>query len=155
VLVPRYPGRVPVAELRRRFGPGLEVVEDLGATDASLVWLDRMGALADAYARSELGVVCGTFAPIGGHDLSEPLQLGAASLYGPHVERQRAMHAVLQPAGAVQVRSAAELADAVLALLDDPARREAMVAGFQRLSADAGGKLRDIAQLLLELTSSA
>jgi 3-deoxy-D-manno-octulosonic-acid transferase len=152
VLVPRYPGRIPVAELARRFGAGLAVVEDLAATDATLVWLDRMGALADAYARSELGIVCGTFAPIGGHDLSEPLQLGAASLYGPHVERQRALDPALQAMrSALQVRSAAELPDAVLGLLDQPAEREAMVARYRTLAEAAAVRLRQIAGDLLAL----
>lgn len=152
VLVPRYPGRIPVAELHRRFGPELAVVEELTATDAALVWLDRMGALADAYARSELGIVCGTFAPIGGHDLSEPLQLGAASFYGPHVERQRALDTALkQMQSAVQVRSAAELPDAVLHLLDHPAGREAMVARYRTLSEAAALRLGQISTDLLAL----
>jgi 3-deoxy-D-manno-octulosonic-acid transferase len=152
VMVPRYPGRIPVDELRRRFGPGLDVVEDLASTDAALVWLDRMGSLADAYARSELAVVCGTFAPIGGHDLSEPLQLGAASLYGPHVERQRALDIALKGMdAAVQVSSAAELPDAVLHLLDHPAEREAMVARYRALSEAAAKRLAEVAVDLLRM----
>jgi len=156
VLVPRYPGRIPQAELARRFGQNLAIVENLGATDAGLVWLDSMGTLADAYARSELGIVCGTFAPIGGHDLSEPLQLGAATLYGPHVERQRALDEALKAMqSAVQVQSAAELPAAVLNLLDDPAGRDAMVARYRRLSDTAAIRLEEIARDLLALTSSA
>lgn len=153
VLVPRYPGRIPLSELHRRFGPGLAVAEDLAVTDGNLVWLDRMGALGDAYARSELGVVCGTFAPIGGHDLSEPLQFGAASLYGPHVERQSALHSALQEMrGAIQVRSAIELPDAVPRLLDSPAERDAMVARYRALSETAAIRLREIATDLLAFT---
>jgi 3-deoxy-D-manno-octulosonic-acid transferase len=98
-------------------------------------------------------VVCGTFAPIGGHDLSEPLQLGAASLYGPHVERQRALHSALQGMrGGIQVRSADELPDAVERLLDSPAERDAMVARYRALSETAAIRLREIATDLLALT---
>ena len=111
-----------------------------------------LGALADAYARSELGIVCGTFAPIGGHDLSEPLQLGAASLYGPHVERQRALDQSLQQLqSAVHVTSAAELPDAVLHLLDHPAERDAMVARYRSLSQAAAIRLQQVATHLLAL----
>ena len=152
LLVPRYPGRIPAAELQRRFGPDLAIVEELAATDAPLVWLDSMGSLADAYARSELGIVCGTFCAIGGHDLSEPLQLGAASLYGPHIERQRALDLALQGMhGAVQVASAAELPDAVLHLLDHPDERDAMVARYRQLAEAAAIRLRQIASGLLAL----
>lgn len=152
VLVPRYPGRIPLAELQRRFGPELAIIKDLSATAAPLVWLDRMGALADAYARSELGIVCGTFAPIGGHDLSEPLQLGAASLYGPHVERQRALDLSLKSMpSAVQVAAADELPDAVLRLLDNPAERQAMVTRYRTLADAAATRLRQLATDLLAL----
>lgn len=152
VLVPRYPGRIPPAELQRRFGPDLAVVEEIAATDAALVWLDRMGVLADAYARAEVGIVCGTFTPIGGHDLSEPLQLGAASLYGPHVERQRALDEALQAMrGAVQVPSAAALPNAVLHLLDHPAEREARVARYRTLADAAAVRLRQVAADVLAL----
>ena len=152
VLVPRYPGRIPPAELHRRFGADLAIVESLAATEAALVWLDSMGTLADAYARSEIGIVCGTFSPIGGHDLSEPLQLGAASLYGPHVERQRALDQSLKVMqGAIQVGSAADLPAAILSLLDDPAARDAMVTRYRQLSDTAAIRLRQIAGDLLAL----
>lgn len=153
LMVPRYPGRIPMAELKRRFGDDLAIVEDLAATESPLVWLDRMGTLAGAYAQSELGIVCGTFAPIGGHDLSEPLQLGAASLYGPHVERQRALDLALKEMqGAVQVASAAELPAAVLHLLDHPSEREAMVNRYRTLSEAAAVRLREVAADLLAMS---
>ena len=105
--------------------------------------------MSKVYARSAIGVVCGTFAPIGGHDLAEPLQLGAASVFGPHVERQRALEATLRELQAgVKLQSAAELPDAVIGLLDDPARRDAMITRFADASGSAVRRLAEIAAAL-------
>ncbi|WP_417309765.1 3-deoxy-D-manno-octulosonic acid transferase [Devosia sp.] len=156
VLVPRYPGKLTETALQQHFGSGLALVTELSAIEdgGPLLWLDRMGTLATAYAQATVGVVCGTFAPIGGHDLAEPLHLGAASLYGPHVERQKALHAALSAAGcAVQVDDATTLATEVLNLLDDPARRATMLAGFADLSHEAEIGLAIITGALRNLLS--
>jgi len=79
-------------ELLTAFGDDVRAVEGIDGVDlaGAPVWVDRMGVLAGLYGTARVGVVCGTFGPIGGHDLSEPLQQGAATFYGPHTERQRA-----------------------------------------------------------------
>lgn len=152
ILVPRYPGKLSAEALRRAFGGELQVVGSAGMLDSAgrLVWVDEMGVLAELYGRSAIGVVCGTFAPIGGHDLSEPLHLGAASLYGPHVERQRALdQALKQMRGAVQVADAGQLPEAIAGLLDRPAEREAMIERFRELSQQAAQRVSVIAATLI------
>lgn len=151
VLVPRYPGRIPEAELRGALGDGLTVIADPDLLDGAgpLVWLDRMGVLAATYARSQVGVVCGTFAPIGGHDLSEPLQQGAPSLYGPHVYRQRALEATLGGIGAGEkVVDAGALVEAVLRLIDDPAERARRVDHYAGAADAARAELIGLADSL-------
>lgn len=153
VLVPRYPGKIPGEVLSARFGAELRIVDSEAAISGAgqLVWLDEMGRLARVYGRATIGVVCGTFSPVGGHDLAEPLHLGAASVYGPHVERQKPLHAALSALGcAVQVKSADDLADAVLALLDDAPRRARMVEAFRTVADDAATRLDGLAASLIE-----
>jgi 3-deoxy-D-manno-octulosonic-acid transferase len=152
VLIPRYPGKIPGEVLSASLGAELAIIEDeAGIADAGgLVWLDEMGTLSKVYARASIGIVCGTFSPIGGHDLSEPLHLGAASLYGPHVERQKPLHEALSAIGcAVQVGSADELPQAVLRLLDDAARREQMSAAFRGVAEQAADRLDALAASLV------
>jgi len=158
VLVPRYPGKTPGEVLSAAFGAELAIVDSETAIDdaGALVWLDQMGTLSQVYARATLGVVCGTFSPIGGHDLSEPLHLGAASLYGPHIERQRPLHQALSAIGcAVQVGAAAELPEAVLGLLDEPARRQRMIAAFRGVTDQAAARLDALAASLVGLAAAA
>lgn len=151
VLVPRYPGKIPGEVLSASFGAELAIVDSEAAiADAGgLVWLDQMGTLSKVYARATIGIVCGTFSPIGGHDLSEPLHLGAASLYGPHIERQKPLHEALSAIGsAVQVSSAGELPQAVLGLLDDDGRRRQMIDAFRGVAEEAAERLEVLAASL-------
>lgn len=152
VLVPRYPGKTPGEVLSARLGAELAIVDSEAAiTDSGgLVWLDEMGTLSKVYARATIGIVCGTFSDIGGHDLSEPLHLGAASLYGPHIERQKPLHEALSALGcAVQVGSADELPQVVLGLLDDAPRRQQMVDAFRGVAGKATERLDALAASLI------
>lgn len=152
VLVPRYPGKIPGEVLSASFGADLRIVDKSEDIDGAgnLVWLDQMGTLAAVYARATIGVVCGTFSDVGGHDLSEPLHLGAASVYGPRIERQKPLHEALSALGcATQVGDAAELPDVIVALLDDSARRDAMTAAFRQVSESAAARLDALADGLV------
>jgi 3-deoxy-D-manno-octulosonic-acid transferase len=154
VLVPRYPGRIPQAELLAAFGDDLRVTENIDGADfaGAPVWVDRMGVLAGLYATARVGVVCGTFGPIGGHDLSEPLQQGAASLYGPHTERQRALDDLLGAIGAGEkVTDAAALLAAILRLVDDGAERARRLSAAARAAEAARLRLQEIAAELVDM----
>jgi 3-deoxy-D-manno-octulosonic-acid transferase len=144
VLVPRYPGKIPGEVLGAQLGGQLNIVDHIGelADAGPLVWLDEMGTLSRLYGSATIGVVCGTFADIGGHDLSEPLHAGAASIYGPDVSRQRPTHEALTVLGcAVQVENAGQLTEAITGLLDDGARRQRMIAAFRSVSDNASRQL--------------
>ncbi|MGV3491865.1 MAG: 3-deoxy-D-manno-octulosonic acid transferase [Devosia sp.] len=157
VLVPRYPEKIPGEVLSARFGTALRVIYDIvDLPDAgTLVWVDQMGVLSRLYQQATVGVVCGTFADIGGHDLAEPLHASAAGIYGPDVSRQKPLHEALTVLGsAVQVSTTAELPDAILALVDNAPRREAMIANFHTVSADAERQLTTIVEELLAMAAT-
>ncbi|MBN9307910.1 glycosyltransferase N-terminal domain-containing protein [Devosia sp.] len=152
VLVPRYPGKTPGEVLSAGFGADLRIIDTIDDLPEAgpLVWLDQMGALAAVYAQATVGVVCGTFSDVGGHDLSEPLHLGAASVYGPNVERQKPLHAALSALGcATQVASAEELPGVIAGLVDDKPRRDEMVAAFRTVSEEAAKRLDTLAAELV------
>jgi 3-deoxy-D-manno-octulosonic-acid transferase len=152
VLVPRYPGKIPGEVLSASFGAELAIVDSEAAIAEAggLVWLDEMGTLSKLYARATIGVVCGTFSPIGGHDLSEPLHLGAASVYGPHVERQKPLHQALSAIGcAVQVGSAGDLPQVLVGLLEDEPRRGQMIEAFRSVADQATIRLDALATRLV------
>ncbi len=152
VLVPRYPGKIPGEVLSASFGAELAIVDSEAAIAEAggLVWLDEMGTLSKLYARATIGVVCGTFSPIGGHDLGEPLHLGAASVYGPHVERQKPLHQALSAIGcAVQVGSADDLPQVLVGLLEDEPHRRQMIEAFRNVAEQATTRLDALATSLV------
>lgn len=157
LLVPRYPGRIAPETLREVLGKDLAIVGELPAAagDGRIVWVDRMGVLAEAYRHSLVGVVCGTFADIGGHDLSEPLQQGAASVYGPDVMRQHALDVALRAAqAATPVASAAQLPMVVARLLAEPDLHANASQRFAALVDDMNHRLRALAEELTALADS-
>lgn len=153
-VVPRYPGRIPQAEIATALGERTRIVADPAelTPDIRLGWIDRMGVLAGHYESASVGVVCGTFCDVGGHDLSEPLQRGAASVFGPRTERQRLLRAELSAReAALEVTDAAVLADEVRALLADEPRRLAMLDRFSGLADEARARLAEISDEIIAL----
>jgi 3-deoxy-D-manno-octulosonic-acid transferase len=82
--------------------------------------LDTLGELAAMYATASIAFVGGTFAPIGGHNLVEPVHAGCPVLFGPHFENARKVVEILEVGGAGRcVGGAAELDLAIIEAFDD------------------------------------
>jgi len=112
----REAGR-PVLRVRRRTALG---TERLGAGEVLV--LDTLGELASLYAHAAVAFVGGTLAPVGGHNVLEPVLAGCPVLYGPHTQNVRHGIEILEACDAGRrLGSARELGPAVLALLRDPA----------------------------------
>jgi 3-deoxy-D-manno-octulosonic-acid transferase len=125
VLAPRRLGRADeIARfvrasgrtLRRRTLPG-----DSPLQAGEVLLLDSVGELASVYARAEVAFVGGTLAPVGGHNVLEPVFLGRPVLFGPHTENARHAAEILTAVGAgIRVADEADLARRLVALLADP-----------------------------------
>ncbi len=122
LLAPRHVERTPaVLEMLSR--RGLEHVRRSarrGAAGAPVVVLDTMGELRAAYALGAAGFVGGTLAPIGGHNLLEPVAAGRPVLFGPHTENCADVADLVSSAGVgFRVEDAASLAEEFLRLARD------------------------------------
>lgn len=87
--VPRHPERFePVYDLLQ----GLPCGKYSESSHAQVLLVDTMGVLMDCYAKSHVGVVCGSFADtLEGHDIFEPVRAGAVPIYGPYMSSQLEM----------------------------------------------------------------
>jgi 3-deoxy-D-manno-octulosonic-acid transferase len=133
ILVPRHPERgdavramladrsLTVAQ-RSRGNPLLHEID---------VYLaDTLGELGLFYRLAPIAFLGGSLIPHGGHNPIEPAQLDAAALHGPHVYNFADIYAALDAAVPhAPITDAASLADAVAALMDDPAAVAARAAG--------------------------
>ncbi len=72
ILIPRYIEKV--AEIK-------DLIQKNGLNDSILI-VDKMGKSLDFYAVSSIVIVCGSFAPIGGHNIIEPAFFGKPVIMG-------------------------------------------------------------------------
>jgi 3-deoxy-D-manno-octulosonic-acid transferase len=113
-------------------GRGLQLAqrsrgEPIGA-DTDVYLADTLGEMGLWYRIASVSFVGGSLADVGGHNPFEPALLGSAILYGPHVRNfQDAYRRLAEAGAAVLVRSAPELAEALVATMA-PDRAAAMAA---------------------------
>ncbi|NOX67996.1 MAG: 3-deoxy-D-manno-octulosonic acid transferase [Gammaproteobacteria bacterium] len=123
ILVPRHPERFAVVQslLQKQQWKYVTRTSHKSVSSAAQVLLgDTMGELPLFYAASDVAFVGGTLVPVGGHNLLEPGALGLPVITGPHLFHTQDIADLFTEVGASKiVQSAAELADAVLPLIED------------------------------------
>lgn len=153
VIAPRHLRRAGrVAAQVRAAGLRLHRRSALGGArlgEGEVLLLDTLGELAALWPWAAVAFVGGSLAPIGGHNLLEPLQCGRAVLFGPHADNAReAADCALSAGAGLRVRDAAELARRVCEALSQPAAWRARgEAGRRALAAHRGATARSLALL--------
>jgi 3-deoxy-D-manno-octulosonic-acid transferase len=96
--------------------------------------LDTYGELAQVYSVADIVIIGGGFANHGGQNLLQPLAHGKPVLHGPHMQNFRQVADAAAEAGATGACSTPEeLRDAIVSLIEDPAKRERMGAAAREL----------------------
>ncbi|MEA3418489.1 MAG: lipid IV(A) 3-deoxy-D-manno-octulosonic acid transferase [Campylobacterota bacterium] len=116
LLVPRHPERFEkVSRMAESFAAenGFDYgrySEDENFTKDILL-IDRLGELVNLYAISDVVVLGGAFAPIGGHNAAEAAQFGCRIISGEHSFNQRDIFAAVE---GIRVVEEKELSDVLL-----------------------------------------
>lgn len=150
VLAPRHPERGgEVAALAQARGLPLgQRSRGEGWAEAGLL-ADTLGEAGLWLRLSPVAFLGASLVPRGGHNPWEPAACGTALLMGPSRGTIAADWAALAAAGAAaEVRDAPSLAEAVAALLSDPARAAAMGAAGRALWQAQAGRAEAIARAL-------
>lgn len=147
-IAPRHPERFRA--LAPLFDAALSEGE-IGAA-ASLWLIDKMGQLPALYAIAELALLGGSLYPgVGGHNPLEPCRSFTPTLFGPHMEGQRALASAALESGAARCCRLEELEGTIAELLGDESARACMRAGCQRLLKGGDGPLESTLSALLQL----
>lgn len=148
VLAPRQLRRADeVAALVQRAGRTLRRRTALGRVPlraGDVLLLDTVGELAGVYGRADVAFVGGSLAPVGGHNVLEPVLFGAPVLYGPHTANVEHAVAILADSGAGRrVADADELGRVAAEWLADPAESARRVlSGRKALARHRGSAAR-------------
>lgn len=130
VLVPRYPERgqalLKLAQ-KEGFSAVLRTQADTPVLPVDVIIVDVLGELMLWYAAAKVAFVGGSLVKIGGHNLLEPAMLGLPIITGPHIFNSKAIHNLLsQTSALITITQAAELAQALMKLLESEILREEM-----------------------------
>lgn len=115
--------------------------------------LDSVGELASVYALASIAFVGGSLVPVGGHNILEPAQYGAAIIVGPHTFNFREIVSIFQSGGAIRVTDAEQLADILLELLSSQKERKRLGQRAKELFAQYAGATQRTLQALRPLLS--
>lgn len=153
ILAPRHPERFDlVSRLAREEGYRVARRTDLvldTAPDADVVVLDTIGELARLYRIATVVFVGGSLVDAGGHNILEPAVFGKPVLFGPHMQNfAEIASAFLSSGAAIEVANDRALADAIVALFADPARRAGLGAAARTVvEANRGARDRTLEAL--------
>ncbi|MEI6668533.1 MAG: 3-deoxy-D-manno-octulosonic acid transferase [Acidobacteriota bacterium] len=113
---------------------------------ADVVILDTIGELAHLYLAATVVFVGGSLVDVGGHNILEPAIHGKPIVFGPHMENfAEIARSFLDHQAAIQVQTASELGDTLLALIEDRERRDRLGAAARGVvEANRGAKDRSL-----------
>ena len=158
-MVPRHPQRFDaVAALAEQYGlrvsrrSGWPAAGPAASPEAMRadVWLgDSLGEMALYYGLSDVALLGGSFAPLGGQNLIEAAACGCPVVMGPHTFNFAQAAALAEAEGAAQrVAGLPQAVQAALALLQDaPARAWAVAAGLAFAAQNRGATARTLEAL--------
>jgi len=121
-VVPRHPERFDTIERYlstleckiQRYSKGV-------SGDYQILLVDAMGILAQIYSQAKIAIVGGSFVPgIGGHNIVEPCLASTPVLFGPYMDGQKEMLALVKKMEAGKQLPSENIAKEIKMLLDAP-----------------------------------
>lgn len=122
---------------------------ELISENTNIILGDVMGKLLLFYAASDVAFVGGSFVPVGGHNILEPLALGVPAIIGPNLQNILEISALLLKENAMfKVEDENELAKIAIKLLQDQNLRQIYRENALRIISENKGVLRKIMQFI-------
>lgn len=155
VLVPRHPERGrAVAELCHAAGFEAQLfsaTDDLPPQKQILV-IDRVGELRRFYGACEVAYIGGSLVPHGGQNPLEPLVARVPVIFGPYMSNFKSIrNNIMRAKAGIEIKSEAELAQALLTLLEQPEVAQSMGARGQEMVRQNQGALDRIYKITAAL----
>ena len=158
LIAPRHPERFQtVLKLCKQtgFNTGLRSETHTLCTENEVIVLDCLGELMSWYQISDYAFVGGSFVPVGGHNVLEPIAVGVPVLSGTQVHNFKAICAELKAADAIQlIADAKALTESIIKLHQDHISRQQMIDNASGvLEQNKGSVAKHLDQIELALAS--
>lgn len=131
LIAPRHPERfqkVYDLSVENGFNTGRRTQVDSLSLDNEVVILDSLGELLGFYQISDYAFVGGSFVPVGGHNVLEPIAMRVPVFSGPQVHNFKTICRDLQEAHAIElVENAGVLVERIVALQQDASKRLSLI----------------------------
>ncbi|CAB3830877.1 3-deoxy-D-manno-octulosonic acid transferase [Achromobacter animicus] len=128
MLIPRHPQRFEEAARLlsdAKVGFARRSEGTLVPPDTAVLVGDSLGEMAFYYAASDVAIVAGSFAPLGGQNLIEACAAGVPVIVGPHTFNfKQAAEDAIEAGAALRAEDPAQAVHAAIALLRDTPRRQ-------------------------------
>ena len=155
LVVPRHPQRFEaVAALLQQQGYGVSRRSQWqDGPEPAPIWLgDSLGEMALYYAMSDVVLLGGSFAPLGGQNLIEAAACGCPVVMGPHsFNFAQAAELAIDCGAAFRVEALPQALEQVRALLQSEAQLAAARRAATQFAAAHRGAARNTAQAIVEL----
>lgn len=137
LIAPRHPERFQsVYQLCTQLGfvTGLRSQVDTLKQEIEVVVLDCLGELLGFYHISDYAFIGGSFVPVGGHNVLEPIAMQVPVFTGQYIHNFKAICSELAKAQAIVfANDAKSLVDEIVQLYNNPTRREQLIENASRV----------------------
>src|SRR5581483_1529719 len=155
VLAPRHPERFDkvadlissrlIAFLRRSSWTTASPVS------GGVFLMDSVGELASVYSLADIAFVGGSLVPVGGHNILEPAQYGAAIIVGPHTFNFREIVSIFEKGNAIRIATPENITSQLLDLLQNSTQRQQLGDRAKQLFEQYAGATQKTLQALRPL----
>ena len=87
--------------------------------DFDIILLDTLGELSGVFSKAAIAFIGGSLVPAGGHNILEPAYWSRPVICGPHMDNFPITGEFLKMSAALEVKDSKDMAEAVIALLED------------------------------------
>ncbi|WED42216.1 lipid IV(A) 3-deoxy-D-manno-octulosonic acid transferase [Legionella cardiaca] len=152
LIAPRHPERfqkIYQLSVEMGFNTGLRSKRETITPTNEVIVLDSLGELLGWYQMSDYAFVGGSFVPVGGHNVLEPIAMQIPVFSGPHVHNFKAICRDLKNAEAIEmVENADELIEQIFVLHHDEKRKARLIHNASNvLEANKGAVARYVEQI--------
>ncbi len=153
IVAPRHPERgISISEAFGEIGltTALRSENELPASHHDIYIADTIGELGILYSLAPLAFIGGSLIPHGGQNPVEAVKLDTATLTGPHRNNFADIYnTLLKCGGAVEVKSAEDISEIAIKLLQNPSEISAMKKGALEGLAELTGALEETVETIL------